>query len=42
MQVFALSAALGAASGRTARFRFGANWPGFMEGAGNGAGPLPE
>ncbi|OWQ93826.1 cytochrome ubiquinol oxidase subunit I [Roseateles aquatilis] len=39
-QVFALSFALGVVSGVTMSFQFGTNWPGFMERAGNIAGPL--
>ena len=38
--VFALSFALGVVSGITMSFQFGTNWPGFMEKAGNIAGPL--
>jgi cytochrome bd ubiquinol oxidase subunit I len=38
--VFALSFALGVVSGITMSFQFGTNWPGFMERAGNIAGPL--
>jgi cytochrome bd ubiquinol oxidase subunit I len=39
-KVFALSFALGVVSGLTMSFQFGTNWPGFMERAGNIAGPL--
>ena len=39
-KVFALSFALGVVSGITMSFQFGTNWPGFMERAGNIAGPL--
>jgi cytochrome d ubiquinol oxidase subunit I len=39
-KVFALSFALGVVSGITMSFQFGTNWPGFMERAGNVAGPL--
>jgi cytochrome d ubiquinol oxidase subunit I len=39
-QVFALTFALGVVSGITMSFQFGTNWPGFMEKAGNIAGPL--
>ncbi|WP_431287601.1 cytochrome ubiquinol oxidase subunit I [Roseateles chitinivorans] len=39
-KVFALSFALGVVSGVTMSFQFGTNWPGFMERAGNIAGPL--
>ena len=39
-KVFALSFALGVVSGITMSFQFGTNWPGFMEKAGNVAGPL--
>ena len=39
-KVFALSFALGVVSGITMSFQFGTNWPGFMEKAGNIAGPL--
>lgn len=39
-KVFALSFALGVVSGVTMSFQFGTNWPGFMEHAGNVAGPL--
>lgn len=40
VKVFALSFALGVVSGVTMSFQFGTNWPGFMEVAGNIAGPL--
>ncbi len=39
-KVFALSFAIGVVSGVTMSFQFGTNWPGFMERAGNIAGPL--
>ncbi len=39
-KVVALSFALGVVSGITMSFQFGTNWPGFMEKAGNIAGPL--
>ncbi len=39
-KVFALSFALGVVSGIVMSFQFGTNWPGFMEKAGNVAGPL--
>ncbi|MBA3588659.1 cytochrome ubiquinol oxidase subunit I [Methylibium sp.] len=39
-KVFALSFALGVVSGVTMSFQFGTNWPGYMERAGNVAGPL--
>jgi len=39
-KVFALSFALGVVSGIVMSFQFGTNWPGFMERAGNIAGPL--
>lgn len=39
-KVFALTFALGVVSGITMSFQFGTNWPGFMERAGNIAGPL--
>lgn len=39
-KVFALSFALGVVSGVTMSFQFGTNWPGFMQRAGNIAGPL--
>jgi len=40
VKVFALSFALGVVSGITMSFQFGTNWPGFMQKAGNIAGPL--
>ena len=39
-KVFALSFAIGVVSGVTMTFQFGTNWPGYMEKAGNIAGPL--
>lgn len=39
-KVFALSFAMGVVSGVVMSFQFGTNWPGFMEKAGNVAGPL--
>src|SRR4051812_8572803 len=39
-KIFALSFALGVVSGITMSFQFGTNWPGFMQRAGNIAGPL--
>ena len=39
-KVFALSFAIGVVSGIVMSFQFGTNWPGFMEKAGNIAGPL--
>ncbi len=39
-KVFAVSFAMGVVSGVTMSFQFGTNWPGFMEKAGNVAGPL--
>jgi cytochrome d ubiquinol oxidase subunit I len=39
-KVFALSFAVGVVSGLTMSFQFGTNWPGFMQRAGNVAGPL--
>lgn len=39
-KVFALTFALGVVSGITMSFQFGTNWPGFMQRAGNIAGPL--
>ncbi len=39
-KVFALTFALGVVSGITMSFQFGTNWPGFLEKAGNIAGPL--
>ena len=38
--IFALSFGLGVVSGLTMSFQFGTNWPGFMQKAGNVAGPL--
>ena len=40
VKLFALTFALGVVSGITMSFQFGTNWPGFMEVAGNIAGPL--
>lgn len=40
VKIFALTFALGVVSGVTMSFQFGTNWPGFMETAGNIAGPL--
>jgi cytochrome d ubiquinol oxidase subunit I len=40
VKIFALSFGLGVVSGLTMSFQFGTNWPGFMEKAGNVAGPL--
>ncbi len=40
VKIFALTFALGVVSGVTMSFQFGTNWPGFMERAGNIAGPL--
>lgn len=40
VKVFALTFALGVVSGIVMSFQFGTNWPGFMERAGNIAGPL--
>ncbi|MGG7056339.1 cytochrome ubiquinol oxidase subunit I [Nitrosomonas sp. ANs5] len=40
VKIFALSFAMGIVSGVTMSFQFGTNWPGFMERAGNIAGPL--
>ncbi len=39
-KIFALSFALGVVTGITMSFQFGTNWPGYMERAGNIAGPL--
>ncbi|XXQ67910.1 cytochrome ubiquinol oxidase subunit I [Neisseriaceae bacterium B1] len=39
-KVFAITFAMGVVSGVTMSFQFGTNWPGFMEKAGNIAGPL--
>ena len=40
VKIFAISFGLGVVSGLTMSFQFGTNWPGFMEKAGNVAGPL--
>lgn len=40
VKIFALTFAIGVVSGITMSFQFGTNWPGFMERAGNVAGPL--
>ncbi len=40
VKIFALTFALGVVSGITMSFQFGTNWPGFMQRAGNIAGPL--
>jgi cytochrome bd ubiquinol oxidase subunit I len=40
VKIFALTFAIGVVSGITMSFQFGTNWPGFMERAGNIAGPL--
>ncbi|MEQ9560921.1 MAG: cytochrome ubiquinol oxidase subunit I [Woeseiaceae bacterium] len=40
VKVFALTFALGVVSGVTMSFQFGTNWPGFIDKAGNIAGPL--
>ncbi len=40
VKVFALTFGLGVVSGVTMSLQFGTNWPGFMERAGNVAGPL--
>lgn len=40
VRIFALSFAIGVVSGITMSFQFGTNWPGFMNHAGNIAGPL--
>src|SRR5690606_22628675 len=40
VRVFALAFAIGVVSGITMSFQFGTNWPGFMNHAGNIAGPL--
>lgn len=40
VKIFALTFALGVVSGITMSFQFGTNWPGFMEKAGNVAGPM--
>jgi len=40
VKIFALTFAIGVVSGITMSFQFGTNWPGFMQRAGNIAGPL--
>lgn len=40
VRIFALCFAIGVVSGITMSFQFGTNWPGFMNHAGNIAGPL--
>src|SRR5512138_3268764 len=40
VKVFALTFAIGVVTGVTMSFQFGTNWPGFVERAGNIAGPL--
>ena len=40
VKVFAITFAMGVVSGITMSLQFGTNWPGFMEKAGNIAGPL--
>jgi cytochrome d ubiquinol oxidase subunit I len=40
VKIFAISFGLGVVSGLTMSFQFGTNWPGFMDKAGNVAGPL--
>lgn len=40
VKIFALTFAVGVVTGVTMSFQFGTNWPGFMERAGNIAGPL--
>jgi len=40
VKIFALTFALGVVTGITMSFQFGTNWPGYMEQAGNIAGPL--
>jgi cytochrome bd ubiquinol oxidase subunit I len=40
IKIFALTFALGVVSGITMSFQFGTNWPGYMNTAGNVAGPL--
>lgn len=40
VKIFALTFAIGVVSGIVMSFQFGTNWPGFMEKAGNVAGPL--
>jgi cytochrome bd ubiquinol oxidase subunit I len=39
-KIFALTFAIGVVTGITMSFQFGTNWPGYMERAGNVAGPL--
>jgi cytochrome d ubiquinol oxidase subunit I len=39
-KIFALTFAMGVVSGVVMSFQFGTNWPGFMNGVGNVAGPL--
>src|SRR3569832_223112 len=39
-KIFALTFALGVVTGITMSFQFGTNWPGFMQRAGNIAGPM--
>ncbi|MCM2253681.1 MAG: cytochrome ubiquinol oxidase subunit I, partial [Ramlibacter sp.] len=39
-KIFALTFAIGVVTGITMTFQFGTNWPGYMERAGNIAGPL--
>lgn len=40
VKIFALTFAIGVVTGITMSFQFGTNWPGFMQKAGNIAGPL--
>ncbi len=40
VKIFALTFALGVVTGIVMSFQFGTNWPGFMDRAGNVAGPL--
>lgn len=40
VKIFALTFAIGVVTGITMSFQFGTNWPGFMQKAGNVAGPL--
>jgi len=40
VKIFALTFAIGVVSGITMSFQFGTNWPGYMQRAGNIAGPL--
>ena len=40
VKIFSLTFAIGVVSGIVMSFQFGTNWPGFMERAGNVAGPL--